>query len=61
MSCGSTKKAEKEIREKTENRFRRDSRVFNGKVSVYILDISGHDTARIKRVRKGNGIYGKIP
>ena len=61
MSCGSIKNTGKEIRGKSENRFRRGSRVLYRKVSVYIPDISGRDTARIKRVRKGNGIYGKIP
>lgn len=52
MSCGSTEKRERKIREKPENRFRRDSRVFNGKASVYITDIYGRDTEGMKYAEK---------
>ena len=52
MSCGSTENTGKENRRKSENRFRRDSRVFNGKVSVYIPDIYGRGTEGMKYVEK---------
>jgi hypothetical protein len=41
-------KTEKEIRGKSENRFRRDSRVLYRKVSVYITEMYGRDTEGMK-------------